>query len=236
MDCAIDVFVKDLMVKLPLYVSIAVIIAYWIYQLLNSNHVMPSEFSQLAKQIVRVKIIHLTAILLLLRFEGAGLRALGFTAKRWPRQLLMGLLFGTVMFFLFNASLNSVMGSLFPKPPASGVPLLSYFSDIGNLYTWLLIGIFGGGLVEELMRVFVLTRFQKAFGSTGLYFALVSSSFIFGLGHLYQGIGSAITTGISGLILGIIFIRRRSAIELIITHAVSDVLSILAAYQLAGHG
>lgn len=86
------------------------------------------------------------------------------------------------------------------------------------------------------MRVFVLTRFEKSFGITGLYVALVISSVLFGLSHLYQRMGTAITTGISGFVFGIIFIHRRSATEIITVHAFSDVLSILAAYQLAGHG
>ena len=86
----------------------------------------------------------------------------------------------------------------------------------------------------ELMRIFVLTQSEKAFGKAGLYGALIFSSIIFGMGHLYQDTGSAISTGISGLILGMIFIRR-SAVEVIATHAFSDVLSILAAFELAGN-
>ena len=175
------------------------------------------------------------AIFFLLRLEGEGFDKLGFTRDRWIHQVFSGLLFGALMFLLLNAGLNSILGSLFPKPADTGTSLMSYFSDIGNLYLWLLIGIFGGGFVEELMRIFILTRFEKAFQKPGLYAALICSSAVFGFGHLYQGVGTAIATGVSGLVFGIIFIRRRSALELITMHAFTDVLSIVAAYGLARH-
>jgi membrane protease YdiL (CAAX protease family) len=97
----------------------------------------------------------------------------------------------------------------------------------------MLVGILGGGLTEELSRIFVLTRFEKAFQRPGLYVALIFSSVIFGIGHLYQGTGAAISTGIYGVVIGLIFIRRRSALEVITAHAFSDVLAILAATLLA---
>jgi membrane protease YdiL (CAAX protease family) len=217
-----------------LYFSIALIFGYWVYKLLSPDPPAPAEFSQLALQIVQTKIIHLLTIVLLLFLQREQPGNLGFTSEKWVKQLGIGLFFGAVMFVLINVGLNSILNGIFPRTSDGGVPLLSYFSDIRNLYAWLLIGILGGGFVEELMRIFVLTRFEKAFGIAGLYGALLVSSIVFGIGHLYQGTGSAISTGLSGLILGMIFIRRRSAIEVITIHAFADVLSILAAFELAG--
>ena len=59
---------------------------------------------------------------------------------------------------------------------------------------------------------------------------------VFGIGHLYQGVGTAISVGLSGLVLGAIYIKRRSAIEVITIHAFSDILAILGAYKLASSG
>jgi membrane protease YdiL (CAAX protease family) len=55
---------------------------------------------------------------------------------------------------------------------------------------WLPIGVIGGGIVEELERAFVLTRFELWMGKNGLYVALVLSSIVFGVAHLYQSTGT----------------------------------------------
>ena len=56
---------------------------------------------------------------------------------------------------------------------------------------------------------------------------------MFGLGHLYQGLGTAISTAVSGLVFALVYLRRRSALEPVIAHAFSDVLAMLAATMLA---
>jgi uncharacterized protein len=220
--------------RTALHFSLSIILFYWLYELFIVKHsgISPGNFSDFVIGIVTNKVIHLAVIFLLLRIEKDGWNDMGFRLKNWRRQFLTGILLGLIMFLLINIGLTSILNNIFPRPPASG-SILAYFSEPRNLYTWLAIGIFGGGVVEEVMRIFTLTRFQKRFGQAGLYFALVISSFIFGAGHLYQGIGPAISTGISGLILGSIYIRRNSAIEIITIHAFSDVLSVLMAYQLA---
>jgi uncharacterized protein len=219
-----------------LLLSLSVIVFYWLYQLFLSvpHDIQTTGFSDFVIRIAIIKSIHLLVIILLLKIEKENWKELGFTFKNWKTQLLVGFLGGLAMFVLISVSLNSFLTSIFPKPDGSG-SILSYFTDIRNLYNWLVIGIVGGGFVEELVRIFILTRFQKKFNQYGLYFALICSSALFGFGHLYQGAGSAISTGISGFIMGIIYIRRRSALEVITIHAFSDVFAIVAAYQLAGH-
>lgn len=203
------------------------------YELLTVRNgvVLPNSFSELAVRLLMVKCIHLGTIALLLWLE-RDWHGMGFSVKNYTKQFGMGLLIGLAMFLLFNVGLASILNTIFPKPAgASGI--LIYFKEPGNLVAWLLIGIFGGGVVEEIMRIFVLTRFEKQFNQYGLYIALIISSLVFGLGHLYQGTGAAIATGLSGLVLGVIYIRRRSAIEVITIHAFSDILAILGAYRLA---
>ena len=220
--------------KTALNLSIVIILFYWAYQLFVAKHdaALPDNFTDLALKIAFVKSIHLTAILLLLRIQGEKWIEMGFVSKNWKKQLLFGLLVGLIMFLVINVALSSFLGGMFPKKEGSS-NILVYFQDHKNLFIWLVIGIFGVGFVEELMRIFMLTRFEKRFGQYGLYFALAFSSLVFGLGHLYQSTGTAISTGISGLVFGVLYIKRRSAIEVITIHAFSDVLAILGAYQLA---
>ena len=223
--------------KVIAYVSLTIIILYWCYQLFfnNSAKVLPPDFSDFVLTIAMKKTIQLVIVAILLRIAREPWSELGFHQENLGKQIWIGLLFGVAALFLLNVGLNNVLQQYFPRPMGGGSSLLHYFSDPSNLFAWIMIGIFGGGFVEELMRIFTLTRFQRLFGQPGLYFALLFSSFIFGLGHLYQGTGTAISTGISGLVMGTVYIRRGSAWEVIIMHAFSDVLAILAAFQLTMH-
>ena len=213
--------------------ALPIFVFYWLYHLLTvrTDLVIPSSFSELIVRILTIKCIHLGTISVLLYFE-QDWHSMGFTLRNYKKQFMLGLLMGLGMFLLFNVGLSSILNIIFPQP-AGPSSIFIYFKDPKNLFIWLMIGIFGGGLVEELMRIFVLTRFEKQFNLYGLYIALIISSVVFGTGHLYQGVGIAISTGLSGLVLGAIYIRRRSAIEVITIHAFSDILAILGAYKLA---
>ena len=171
----------------------------------------------------------LAALFLLLRLEGEGFKALGLSGHEWPKHLGIGLLFGLVMFVALNVALGSIMSSLLPRPAASGPTIMSFFKEPANLLAWLPIGIFGGGVVEELQRIFIFTRFQKWLGRPGLILGIVLSSVMFGLGHRYQGLGIAISTAVSGVLFALVYLRRRSALEPITAHAFSDVLAMLGA-------
>ena len=116
-----------------------------------------------------------------------------------------------------------------PRSAASGPSILTFFKEPRNLLAWLPIGIFGGGVVEELQRIFIFTRFEKWLGRPGLILGIGLSSVMFGLGHLYQGLGIAISTAVSGVIFSLVYLRRRSALEPITAHAFSDVLAMLGA-------
>ena len=85
-------------------------------------------------------------------------------------------------------------------------------------------------MVEEGMRVFGLTRFEKVFGRPGLATAAVVGSIVFGINHLYQGVDSAIGTGVQALLFILIYPRRRRTLEAVAAHAVYDIIGITIAY------
>jgi membrane protease YdiL (CAAX protease family) len=217
--------------RTSLGISLGAIVLYWIYQIVSQrpDAPLPAHFSDLVWRIVRTKIIVLTALFLLLRLEGEGFKGLGLSGHEWPNHLGVGLLFGLAMFVAFNVVLGSVMNSLLPRAAASGPSISIFFKEPGNLLAWLPIGIFGGGVVEELQRIFIFTRFEKWLGRPGLILGIVLSSVMFGLGHRYQGSGIAISTTVAGVLFALVYLRRRSALEPITAHAFSDVLAMLGA-------
>jgi len=223
--------------RTALGISLGVIVLYWIYQIVahRTGTSIPADFSQFVVRIVTTKLVVLTAILVLLRLDGGGLRDLGVTRHEWPKHLGLGLVFGFGMFVFFNVALDSVMSSLIPRPPSSGRSVTQFFESPMNLLAWIPIGIFGGGVVEELQRIFVITRFESWLGRPGLILGVALTSVMFGYGHLYQGVGTAIGTALSGVVFSLIYLRRRSALEPIAAHAFSDVLAVLGATMLARH-
>ena len=217
-----------------LYVSLAVLAAYWFYELSQgSSPTVPATFHELVLAVVRNKLVVLIAIVLLLRLQKERFAAIGFSSGNWPTHLGVGLAIGVVMFVGLNVVLTSVMNSLIPHPASSAASVMSFFKQPRNLLVWLPIGIFGGGLVEEMERIFVITRFEQWLGRPGLVLGLVLSSAMFGFGHLYQGLAAALSTACSGLVFALVFLRRRSAIEPVVAHAFSDVLAMIAATLLA---
>ena len=221
--------------RTALGISLGVIVLYWAYQIVPNRGApsLPAHFPELVVRIVRDKLLVLAAIFVLLRLEGERFSQLGLTRRDWPRHLGLGLAIGLAMFIGLNVVLDSVMNSLVPRPPTSGASITRFFGNPRNLLAWLPIGIFGGGVVEELQRIFVLTRFEKWLGRPGLILGVVLSSAMFGYGHLYQGVGTAIGTMLSGVVFSRVYLRGRSALEPIAAHALSDVLAMLGATMLA---
>ncbi|MGI8432240.1 MAG: CPBP family intramembrane glutamic endopeptidase [Chthoniobacterales bacterium] len=216
--------------KTALELSLGAIAASWIYQISRgTNPTLPPNFSTLVVTILISKLAIFAAIYLLLRLGREDFGALWVTGRDWPKHLGLGLAIGFAMFIALNVALGSVMQSLLPRPPSNGPSIMDFFQARANLAAWMPIGIFGGGVVEELQRIFVLTRFEKWLGRPGLILGVIMSSVMFGFGHLYQGLGIAIGTAISGVTFSLVYLRRRNAIEVMAAHALSDVLAMLAA-------
>ncbi|MBI2829100.1 MAG: CPBP family intramembrane metalloprotease [Acidobacteria bacterium] len=87
------------------------------------------------------------------------------------------------------------------------------------------VTILSGGVREELQRAFLLRRFQRHLGGTGV--GVVVLSIAFGLGHLVQGWDAAITTGLLGAFWAVLYLRRRSAMAPLVSHAGFNALEVL---------
>jgi membrane protease YdiL (CAAX protease family) len=79
------------------------------------------------------------------------------------------------------------------------------------------------GICEEILFRGYLIAFLLPLGGTA--FALVLSSFLFGLGHAYQGTGGAIRAGILGLIMALLYQFTGSLLAPILVHALIDLSS-----------
>jgi len=217
--------------RVALAISLAVVALTSLWQLatLSTSQVVPEHFSEIVTRIAIDKVLVFSVLALLLWLEREGFAALGVRREGWPKQVGIGIAIGLLMFAVLNVALTAVLESIFPPPGATGRSVMVFFQDPKHLFAWLPIGIFGGGVVEELERIFILTRFEKWLGRKGLVLGVALSSLTFGAGHLYQGLGAALSTFVSGVVFSLVYLRRRSALEPMTAHAASDVIAILGA-------
>lgn len=111
-------------------------------------------------------------------------------------------------------------------------PLQPLLHSKRNVLLLALVVIVAGGVREEIQRAFLLHRFEGWLG--GGPFGVVVTSAAFGAGHLYQGIDAAIATGLLGAFWGVVYLRRRSMIAPMVSHAGFDLLQIVQ-FLVVGH-
>jgi uncharacterized protein len=92
---------------------------------------------------------------------------------------------------------------------------------------WLfaLVVIVAGGVREEIQRAFLLRRFEVWLGGRNV--GLIVTSIGFGAGHLLQGADAALATGALGAFWGVVYLKRRSAIAPMVSHAGFDLMQIV---------
>lgn len=98
---------------------------------------------------------------------------------------------------------------------------------------WLDASVFGvvvivaGGIREEVQRAFLLNRFERSLG--GRTVGVVLTSVSFGIGHAVQGLDAALATGLLGAFWAVIYVRRRSVVAPMISHAGFNLLELARA-------
>ncbi len=107
-------------------------------------------------------------------------------------------------------------------------PLEALLGSTRDRWLFVLVAIVAGGVREEIQRAFLLHRFETWLG--GAEVGVVVTSTAFGAGHLLQGADAAIATGLLGAFWGLVYLRRRSAVAPMVSHAGFDVLQIAQAF------
>ena len=155
-------------------------------------------------------------IFLVLKRGEEDLKSIGWKSLSW-KNLLIGLL------FLGFANIVLVgLGSLFHISVTKEIKYLLPKTFLDKLL-WILMSLTAAICEETGFRGYVLTKLNS-FLSNWWLTVLVSSLF-FGLGHLYQGWGGTILTGIYGLLFSLLFIWRKSLIPGVLAHFLQDAIA-----------
>lgn len=161
----------------------------------------------------------------LMRARGESPAALWFGARPLRREAIVGLLHIPLVFGAVVVLLNLLQLVAPWLHNVADNPLENLASTPGRAAVFALVAILAGGVREELQRAFLLDRFERHLGGAAAGVAVISLGF--GLGHIVQGWDAVITTGLLGAWWATVYLRRRSTIAPMVSHAGFDALQIL---------
>lgn len=157
------------------------------------------------------------------RPEEGPFRVMGFDLRRPGRDLAWG--FGVfagigavgLAFYLFavQIGINTQVSTANLTAAWWTVPVL------------VLRAIMNGILEEVLMIGYLFTRWAQTGGR--VWVILVVSAFIRGGYHLYQGFGGFLGNLVMGLVFGLVYLRTKRVMPLVITHSLLDIVAFLGA-------
>ena len=172
-------------------------------------------------------VVLITLIALLLHAHGERLRDVVFGTRRWPAESRLGVLLVPALFVGVGVTVLLTRTLLPWTHNVSLSPFEGLLRRPVDIVWFGVVVVVAGGIREEVQRAFLLHRFEASLG--GPTVGLVVVSFFFGLFHASQGWDAAIATGLLGLTWGWLFLRRRSAIAPMVSHAGYDIAQILQA-------
>jgi membrane protease YdiL (CAAX protease family) len=141
------------------------------------------------------------------------------------REIAVGAMLIPIVFLMVVVLLNVLM-ALAPwlhNVPTN--PLEQMAGTAGGAAVLAIVAILAGGVREELQRAFLLRRFEDHLGGPAV--GLVVLSIAFGLGHIVQGFDAVITTALLGAFWAALYLRRRSVIAPVVSHAGFNTLEVL---------
>jgi len=170
-------------------------------------------------------VVLVSLILLFLRARGERPRDVLFGPRPIAGEILFGL---PLIFAALAAGIGVLLGIRYLVPWLHTVqqnPLESLLGSPRDAALFALVALVGGGIREEIQRAFLLHRFDVWLG--GGIVGVIATSVAFGAGHLLQGYDAGIVTALLGAFWGIIYLRRRSAVAPIVSHAGFNLLQVL---------
>ena len=161
------------------------------------------------------------------RRRGESVRALWLGTRSTLREALRGLALVPVVFLSVVVLLN-LLRVLFPALRSVPVNPMEEMATqgLGAAFLFTLVVIVGGGVREELQRAFMLQRFERFLG--GPVLGVIVLSVAFGLGHWNQGYDAVLVTGTLGAFWAVVYLRRRSVVAPMVSHAGFNTIEVLS--------
>jgi membrane protease YdiL (CAAX protease family) len=163
-------------------------------------------------------------VVFFLRIDGERPRDVLLGPRRPAREALVGLALVPVVFGIAFAVLAFVQVRFPWLHNVTRNPLEGLIRSPADALVFAAVTVASGGLREEIQRAFILHRFEQHLG--GAIPGLLLFSVIFGAGHAIQGWDAMVTTAALGAFWGVVYLRRRSIVAPVISHAGFDVAQV----------
>jgi membrane protease YdiL (CAAX protease family) len=166
--------------------------------------------------------------------RGEGLESLGFVRpESWLNTILLSLFLGAILALastmVIEPLTDKLTGETHDHSLFDGIR-----GDFGVLLKWLLVvWVLVAFLEEIIFRGFLMNELARLLG-TGVWGTIINltfSSILFGMAHWYQGKSGALSTGLVGLLIGLIFVGGGYNLWLpILIHGFIDTFGLVLVY------
>ena len=171
-------------------------------------------------------------VLFFLWRNGEPVGRIGWTLRRPAKEIALGM----VLFVPFYFGMMFVENGLkFAGLSGTAQKLPSFLTakGTGEMLLALLLVVVVALAEETIFRGYLILRLRGLTGNRLL--AAMVSSFIFALGHGYEGSAGVVTVGIMGLVFAMVYLWRGSLVAAIVMHFLQDFTGILLLPLLFGH-
>lgn len=168
---------------------------------------------------------------LLMRARGERPGAVWLGTRPLRTEIVLGIWLVPVVFVTVVAMLNALRLWLPWLHNVTTNPLETLVGTGSDAVLFGAIAIIAGGVREELQRAFLLRRFEQHLGGTTTGVIVLSAAF--GAGHVAQGWDAGVTTALLGALWAIVYVRRRSVVAPMVSHAGFNALEVITIAVLA---
>jgi uncharacterized protein len=162
-------------------------------------------------------------VLFFLWRNGEPVKIIGWDLKNIGTEIAVGIgLF--VPFFVAVGLIENLLQMAGFTVPQAPLPELTIN---GSSQLLLALGLVSVVAISEetIFRGYLIQRFGALTGSAAV--AIMVSSLIFSLGHGYEGSAGVVTVGLVGMILGVVYVWRKSIVAPVVMHFLLDFVSII---------
>lgn len=169
-------------------------------------------------------------VVMFLRAHRESPRDVLFGHRRILREVGLGLLLIPVVFLIVVAIVALILQFAPSLRNVPVNPLEGLMRSRGDTIVFALVAMIAGGLREEIQRGFIIHRFDGFLGGGSV--GVIVYSVLFGLGHYPQGWDASIATACLGATWGVVYLRRRSIVAPVVSHAGFNLAQIVKALAL----
>lgn len=166
-------------------------------------------------------------MVLFTRARGESVRTVWLGCRPRVREALIGMATIPVVFISVVVLLNLIrlLAPWLRNVPVNPMEQMAT-QGVGDALLFAFVAIVGGGVREELQRAFMLHRFERYLGGGAA--GVIVLSIAFGLGHLPQGYDAGVITGALGAFWAVVYLRRRSVLVPMVSHAGFNAIEVLS--------